>query len=72
MTPPCMHCGEEFDQHDIRGNERERWCRDGQHRFNFEFQVNPEVIDFLKANPDKSTKELTAMWIERVTTRNKP
>ena len=67
-----MHCGEEFDQHDIRDNKRERWCRDGQHRFNVEFQANPEVIDFLKANPDKSSKELTDLWIERVTTRKKP
>ena len=63
-----MHCGENFDQHESHGNER--WCRDGQHRFNFEFQVNPEVVDFLKANPDKSSKELTAMWIERM--RRKP
>ena len=62
-----MHCGEDFDQHTARGNER--WCRDGQHRFNFEMTVNPEVIDFIQANPDKSSKELTDMWIERVTGR---
>lgn len=70
MTPPCMHCREEFDQHEARGNER--WCRDGKHRFNFEFHVNPEVVDFLKEHPDKSSKELTDLWIERVTTRRKP
>lgn len=67
MTPACMHCGEEFEQHVARGNER--WCRDGTHRFNFEFQVNPEVVDFLKAHPDKSSKELAEMWIDRVTKR---
>ena len=66
-----MHCGAMFDQHEIRGND-ERWCRNGQQRFNVEFQVNPEVIDFLKANPDKSSKELADLWIERVTTRRKP
>ena len=65
MTPPCMHCGQDFDQH----SGDERWWRDGQHRFNFEMTVNPEVIDFLRANPDKSTKELTALWIDRVTGR---
>ena len=70
MTPPCMHCGEEFDQHVWRGNER--WCRDGQHRFNVAFQVNPEVGDFLKEHPDKSNNELADLWIERVTTRRKP
>ena len=67
MTPACMHCGEEIGEHELRGNER--WCRNGAHRFNFEFQVNPEVIDFLKEHPDKSTKELTEMWIDRVTKR---
>ena len=70
MTPPCMHCGEEFDQHDARDNER--WCRDGQRRFNVEFKINPEVIDFLKKHPDKSDKELADLWIKRVTTRRKP
>ena len=67
MILACMHCGGEFDQHMERGNER--WCRDGQRRFNVEFQVNPEVVDFLKEHPDKSTEELTEMWIERVTKR---
>ena len=73
MTPPCMHCGEDFNQHEARGSKGaiERWCRDGQHRYNFEMAVNPEVIDLLRANPDKSTKELTAMWIERVTQRKR-
>ena len=70
MSASCMHCGEAFNQHAICGNER--WCRDGQHRFNVEFQVNPEVVDFLKANPDKSSNELAELWIERVTTRRKP
>lgn len=70
MTPPCMHCGEAFDQHMTRGNEC--WCRDGKHRFNVEFQANPEVVDFLKAHPDKSSKELADLWIEHVTTRRKP
>ena len=70
MTPPCMHCGEEFDQHASRGNER--WCRDGQHRFNVEFHATPEVVDFLKANPDMPSKELADLWIEHVTTRRKP
>ena len=64
---PCLHCGEEFNQHEVRGTER--WCRDGQRRFNFALQPNPEVIDFLKEHPDKSTEELTEMWIDRVTKR---
>lgn len=68
MTPTCMHCGETFEQHE--GDER--WCRDGLRRFNFEFQVNPEGLDFLKDHPDKSSKALADMWIERVTTRRKP
>ena len=65
-----MRCGEEFDQHEARGNER--WCRDGQHRFNVKFHAAPEVIDFLKKNLDKSSEELADLWIERVTTRRKP
>lgn len=70
MTPPtCLHCGEVFGQHEARGNER--WCRDGQHRFNFEFHVNPELVAFLQANPDKTTEELTELWIKRVR-RSKP
>ena len=70
MSTSCMHCGEEFGQHEERSNER--WCRDGQHRFNVEFQINPEVVDFLKAHPDKSSNALAELWIERVTTRRKP
>lgn len=31
--------------------------------------MDPEVVDFLKEHPDKSTKELADMWIERVTER---
>jgi len=65
-----MHCGEEFDQHVVRGNER--WCRDGQHRFNFKFQISDEAAEFVKANLDKSDKELADLWIERVTTRKDP
>jgi len=65
-----MHCGEEFDQHAVCDNER--WCRDGQHRFNAEFHVNPEVIDFLRENPAKSSRELADLWIERMTRRRKP
>lgn len=63
MTPPCMHCGEEFDQHVVRGNER--WCR-------FKFQISDEAAEFVKANLDKSDKELADLWIERVTTRKDP
>ena len=37
--PPCMHCGEEYAQHEVRGNEV--WCRDGKQRFDVVFQVNP-------------------------------
>jgi hypothetical protein len=62
-----MHCGESFEQHALRDNER--WCRDGQHRFNCEFQINPEVVDFVKAYPDKSGKELADLWIERMRKR---
>jgi len=69
VTPACMYCGEEFEQHVARNNER--WCRDGQHRFNSEFQINPEVVDFLKAHPDKSSEELADLWIDHVT-RRKP
>jgi hypothetical protein len=62
-----MHCCETFDQHTIR--EDERWCRDGQRRFNVEFHVNPELVAFLQANPDKTTRELTELWIERLRRR---
>lgn len=63
-SPPCMHCGEAFSRHEARDNER--WCRDGKHRFNVEFQVNPEVVHFVKEHSDKSSKELADLWIERV------
>lgn len=66
-TPACMHCGEAFEQHVVCDDDR--WCRDGMHTFNCVFHVNPEVIDFLREHPDKSPEELTAMWIDRVTTR---
>jgi hypothetical protein len=63
MTPPCTHCGEEFDRHEARGDER--WCRDGQRRFNVDFQPDPALIDFLREHPDASTTDLAAMWISR-------
>jgi hypothetical protein len=62
-----MHCGEAFAQHTLRGETR--WCPNGTQQFNVEFQANPEVIDFVKANSDKSSAELAELWIKRVTKR---
>lgn len=59
----------EFDRFQL-GNER--WCRAGQRRFNVEFQVNPEVVDFLRDNPDKSSTALAELWISRVITKRTP
>lgn len=59
----CAHCGETFEQHEVRGDQR--WCRDGE-RLDVEFQASTEVIDFIRANPGKTSKELAALWIERL------
>lgn len=64
MTPACMHCGETFEQHEVRGDDR--WCRDGARTFNFEFHLNPEVIAFVRQNPDTPVEELTRRWINHV------
>lgn len=67
MTLCCMHCDEEFARHDARGDEH--WCRDGQHRFDVAFQINPELGAFIAAHPDKSTQELTMLWIAHLRKR---
>ncbi len=64
MTLACMHCGNAFAQHALR--DEKRWCPNGTQEFNVEFQVNPEVIEFVKAHPDKSSAELAELWIERI------
>lgn len=62
-----MHCGKPFNEHTLRADKR--WCPNGNQEFNVEFHVNPDVIDFVKKHPDKSSAELAELWIERVTKR---
>ncbi|HSX23378.1 MAG TPA: hypothetical protein VLE97_11445 [Gaiellaceae bacterium] len=64
--PTCMHCGEPLEAHTPLPGGRDSACRDGKNTFNFEFQINPEVAEFVKANLDKPPEELTRLWIERV------
>lgn len=73
MLPACMHCGEDFDLHESHperdtGRAR-RWCRRGDQSFDCVFTASPEVVDFVRANLEKSSKELAEMWIARLTNR---
>lgn len=62
--PPCMHCGEQFRDHRVQGDER--WCRDGRDRFNVVFDVNPDVRDFIADNSEASPDDLAKLWVERL------
>lgn len=65
----CCNCNKPFDEHADRDGTRV--CPGGASTFNYVFQASPEVIDFVKANLDKSPEELTRMWIDRVVTRDR-
>ena len=65
----CSNCNAPFDQH-VELPNGNRQCADGG-RFDFVFQVNPEVVDFVKENLDKPPDGLAAMWIDRVRQRRR-
>lgn len=65
----CINCNRPFDEHAAVGGDRV--CPGSRSTFNVVFEANPEVVDFVKANLDKSPEELTRMWIDRVVTRDR-
>lgn len=63
--PSCMNCQQPFEAH-TRLPGGDSACPDGKNTFNFEFQISPEVAEFVRANLDKPSDELARLWIERV------
>lgn len=60
----CARCGRQMQDHSQQGG-----CPDGEGTYTF--AASPEVIDFIKAHPDASSKELADLWIDRVIARSR-
>jgi len=68
--PNCMHCQQPLEAH-VPRPDGNRACPDGKNTFNFTLQINPEAIEYVKANLDKSPSELAQGWIDKVRKRQR-